>query len=64
MIEIGYYCEQVGGVGVYGNEPSNSVAVGNTIIGYTTDVPDPDICKEICGDGKDFGSYECDDGNL
>ena len=22
-----------------------------------------DFCKEICGDGLDFGTYECDDGN-
>lgn len=22
-----------------------------------------DHCKEICGDGHDFGTYECDDGN-
>jgi cysteine-rich repeat protein len=21
------------------------------------------MCKEICGDGKDFGHYGCDDGN-
>jgi len=32
--------------------------------GYRLDVKDPDICYEICGDGKDFGTYECDDGNL
>ena len=23
----------------------------------------PDSCFEICGDGKNFGKYECDDGN-
>lgn len=23
-----------------------------------------DTCYEICGDGKDYGQYECDDGNL
>jgi hypothetical protein len=21
------------------------------------------VCVEICGDGLDFGGYECDDGN-
>lgn len=31
--------------------------------GATIDDPDPDICVEICGDGRDFGNYECDDGN-
>lgn len=24
----------------------------------------PDTCKEICGDGYDYGTYACDDGNL
>ena len=23
-----------------------------------------DICREICGDGKNLGEVECDDGNL
>ena len=25
--------------------------------------PGGGICTEICGDGLDFGTYECDDGN-
>ena len=27
-------------------------------------INNPDVCYEICGDGRDFGFYECDDGNL
>jgi cysteine-rich repeat protein len=27
-------------------------------------VPGGGVCTEICGDGLDFGSYECDDGNI
>ncbi len=23
----------------------------------------PDVCSEICGDGKNLGKYQCDDGN-
>lgn len=23
----------------------------------------PDICTEICGDGRDYKTYPCDDGN-
>lgn len=30
-------------------------------IGYTTDVQGN--CQEICGDGKNLGQYQCDDGN-
>lgn len=26
-------------------------------------MPGGGVCTEICGDGLDFGSYECDDGN-
>ena len=58
-IEDGFQCDQVGTLGTYGNQPSV-----NAVYGGTLDVPDPDICYEICGDGKDFGYYECDDGNL
>jgi cysteine-rich repeat protein len=31
-----------------------------------TESPDPNYagCIEICGDGFNFGMYECDDGNL
>jgi cysteine-rich repeat protein len=31
-----------------------------------TESPDPNYagCIEICGDGFNFGQYECDDGNL
>ena len=24
----------------------------------------PDVCTEICGDGKNLGNYDCDDGNV
>jgi len=27
------------------------------------DATTPDTCTEICGDGLDWGSYQCDDGN-
>ena len=31
-------------------------------IGYTTDAQGN--CQEICGDGKNLGQYQCDDGNI
>ena len=27
-------------------------------------VTSKDVCREICGDGKNMGVLECDDGNL
>jgi hypothetical protein len=30
--------------------------IGGTING-------PDTCTEVCGDGKNLGTLECDDGN-
>lgn len=31
--------------------------------GYTCTVASPSVCTETCGDGLDFKTYECDDGN-
>lgn len=35
-----------------------------TETGYECDNSEPTVCTEICGDGLDFGQYECDDGDL
>eukprot|EP00347_Sterkiella_histriomuscorum_P007900 403347132 len=39
-----------------------TVETGFTCSGGT--ITTPDICIEICGDGKDFGKRGCEDGNL
>jgi hypothetical protein len=31
--------------------------------GYECDGAEPTVCHEICGDGYNFGEFECDDGN-
>ena len=38
------------------------IEAGHTCI--NGDVTRPDECSEKCGDGEDYGGFECDDGNL
>ena len=39
------------------------VEIGYTCSGGGHWPANPDTCTEICGDGKDFYNYACDDGN-
>ena len=33
-------------------------------VGYISNPEDPEKCSEICGDGRNMGIFQCDDGNL
>lgn len=35
----------------------------SAITGFESSYFDPEVCIEICGDGLNYGEYECDDGN-
>ena len=39
-----------------------TIEIGWLCLGGTSS--NKDTCTEICGDGKNMGSYACDDGNL
>lgn len=31
--------------------------------GYGCDTSEPSVCYELCGDGYNYGNFDCDDGN-